>query len=208
MSADGQNNPGHLTHFEAPSRAYDNQTHFTDCGGSNSSLQTSSMTDADRMGFSPCGTLLVGCWQMQHGPGTFEHSAWPPDTDSRLWQRPWQLWHGSPNAGPDAERNVCSMRTVAASDAEFRMASIAFHPHPSCHRIYAVADTAYSIHLIDGYAHRRMQVWTWQQLSQQPGEYSGKFAVQLKWSWDGSQLAVLAPGLTALITFGGSHCPA
>ena len=139
---------------------------------------------------------------MQDEPGVFKYPAWSQNADSSLWMQPWQLRHGCPCAGPDHMDNVCSMRSVAASDAIFRMSSIAFHPHPSCHRIYVVANTAHSVHLVDDYAHKRLQLLTWQQLSQQPGDNSGTSSVQLKLSWDGSQLAVLAPGTIALIAFG------
>ena len=69
---------------------------------------------------------------------------------------------------------------MAASNAEFRMTSIEFHPHPSCHCIHAIADTVGSVHLMDGYARRRLRLWTWQQLSQQLEEASEKQTLQLK----------------------------
>ena len=197
-----------LTYFGAPGQASDMRTTSLGAGNSSSSSQRSGMhhlTSSDNLGFSPCGNLVVGCWQMQHGPGTFRCSGQAPETDSSPWQqprqRPWQLWHGKCDETSDALNDICSMQSVAASNSEFRMTRIAFHPHPSCHRIYAIADTDCSLHLMDGYAHRRLRLWTWQQLSQQLEEASEKQTLQLKWSWDGAQLAVLAMGLVVLIAF-------
>ena len=176
-------------------------TWSTDAAASSSSLQRSGTTDADRLSLSPCGDLLVGCWQMQRRLGSFKCSGRLPEIDSGTRQRPWQLWHGKCRGTSDALGDVCSMQSVAAGDAQFSMTSIAFHPHPSCHRIYAIADTDGSVHLRDSYGHSRLRLWTWPQLSQQLEEASTKQEMQLKWSWDGAQLAVLATGLVVLIAF-------
>ena len=86
--------------------------------------------------------------------------------------------------------------------AEWDITTIVWHPTPALSRTYAIADKAGSVHIIDSCTHRQLSKWAWQELA--PGTYiisnMGRVP-SLRWSPDGSQLAVLANKAAAIITY-------
>ena len=179
LPEDGRDGTNHLQPFNGPS--------FSNAAGY-------AMRCKD-FSFSPCGGCLVGCWQMRPGPATFTWPGWMAGTTSATWPLPWRLWH----VVADGEGHMSS---VATSSISWQVDSIAWHPAVADKRMYATADGTHNVHLMDGDSHKRLYLWTWQELS---ARLSGHRRLTLHWPPDGSQLAVVTTGVTCLISFATSH---
>lgn len=119
----------------------------------------------------------------------------------------WQLFHSD----IDVAACSCHKQLVATGGAAWNLWGIAWHPSPGSSHIYAIMNGQGSLFLMNGSAHQQLAQWTWQELSgsQHPARLSVSMArlVRLQRSPDGTQLAVLALGHTALLSFGHGTCP-
>ena len=110
------------------------------------------------------------------------------------------------NSEVDLASGVRQKNVVALKSSQWNLQGAAWHPGPSSRQIYAVMNDEGSLFLVNGFTHRLLAQWTWQQLSggNLPALASVKEArlIELLWSPDGTQLVVMARGLTALISFG------
>ena len=120
-----------------------------------------------------------------------------------------RLGHHPMRTALTRDRKICSnlgaafCRCISFNVAEWDMSTIEWHPQPGPNRVYALMDKAGNLHIIDGRRHQQLSTWTWQELSKSSeAMLASPRSPSLSWSPDGTQLAVLAPGLTALITFG------
>ncbi len=147
---------------------------------------------------SPCGTLLVGTWQVAAPPAPFEFDddeLLGPVADFRKLRQirlPHHLWH----AEILVDAHDCCNREAASSLKAWCMDSIAWHPSPISRRMYAIAREDGAVYLMDGRGHKCLRVWSAEQLHMPPGEPD----VRLTWSPDGSQLAVAAWGRTTFLS--------
>ena len=86
--------------------------------------------------------------------------------------------------------------------AEWDITTIAWHPSPALRHTYAIVNRAGNVHIIDGSPHRQLGMRIGRELA--PGlcgDFDLRRSQPLRWSPDGSQLAVLADTTAAIITF-------
>lgn len=114
----------------------------------------------------------------------------------------WQLFHYD----IDKAASTCQRHLVVKGGAAWNLGSVAWHPGPTSSHLYAIMNDQGSLFLMNGSIHQQLAQWTWQELSgsQHPACPSIEAArlVRLRWSPDGLQLAMLACGHTALISYG------
>ena len=79
------------------------------------------------------------------------------------------------------------------------LASIAWHPSPLLHGLYAIANKRGDVLLVHGRRHKIVREWPCRDLLEQAPS-GGQ--MQLSWSADGSMLIVAAAGALPIIRFG------
>ena len=138
-----------------------------------------SRTHISWFGFSPCGQLLIGAWQMPRPDATTGGSEWRSDI-----AQPHHLWRGS----SAMESLACTMISVATSTMPWFVREAAWHPVPSCSHIYAICSGDGRISLVDGNRHAILRSWAQQDVLQGPVSNSIAAGTKglLEWSLDGS----------------------
>ena len=100
--------------------------------------------------------------------------------------------------------NARNEREATSSTSSWRLDSIAWHPCPAtggC--LYAIANTAGAVYLMDGRNHVQLRSWSLQELGFRKGMNSHlhRLRTRLQWSPCGSQLVVAASGLITFLCF-------
>ena len=149
------------------------------------------------------GAACMNCLPcMRCRDGSF--SIYPQGTEEVYHQDAWdvkhpcRVWHAEVRAGA----RTCLSQAIASSQVAWCMGSIAWHPSQAG-RIYAIAQVDGTVNLMDGRSHRCLRAWSWAELSQQQAPFTAP-QIDLTWSPDGSQLAVAATGVTAILSFASS----
>ncbi len=148
-----------------------------------------------RWSISPCGTLLVGTWQMQIAPALFCVDDAAEESQIPM---PCHIWH----AEIKQTAFSCCNQAVASSMEGWCMDSIAWHPCSVSRRIYAIAQEDGDVYLMDGYGHKCLRKW--QRFSLGLDINQATPVLRLTWAPDGSQLAVSAKGSTTIIYSNGA----
>ena len=83
----------------------------------------------------------------------------------------------------------------------WQLDSIAWHPTPASRRLYAIADEDCTVCLVDGCYHKPLRSRSAQELGIKDSSMDDYWEPLLRWSPCGSQLVVMAPGLTTFLCF-------
>ena len=141
---------------------------------------------------SPGGKLVLSCTRFYIENANYSSGSGPG---------PWQLFHSDIDMANGASQKL----KVVSGHAKWNLQGVAWHPAPQHCLIYAVLNDKGSLIIMNGFAQQQLAYWSWQELSRGAFPtriYSQKACqAQLMWSPDGTQLAVLAPGFTTMITW-------
>ena len=105
------------------------------------------------------------------------------------------LWHTEIGAG----QAVCCKRAAVVSGIRWQALQLSWHPNPAAH-MYAVPDAAGTVYCVDSRHHKCLQTWT--PNLPLPGLPSPSVPTGLRWSPDGTSLAVMLDGATRFLCFG------
>ena len=141
------------------------------------------------LSLSPGGKLALSCTRFYIAKYGFESGPGP-----------WQLFHSD----LDMANGACEKLKVVSRSANRTLQGVAWHPALQYRQIYAVLNEKASLFIVDGLAHKLLAQRSWQEISRSasPTCISSREACKVKmlWSPDGTQLAALAHGFTALVS--------
>ena len=105
------------------------------------------------------------------------------------------LWHTETGT----RQAVCCKRAAVVSSISWQAHQLSWHPSPAAH-LYAVPDAAGTVCFVDSRHHNCLQTWT--PILPSAGLPSLVVAGGLRWSPDGTCLAVIGDGATRFLCFG------
>ncbi len=154
-----------------------------------------------QISLSPCGQLVVGTMSA-HKVGAISTTA----TNFVACANPAGLLY---QAQVSRQHQSCKFAAVTGLRASWLLDSIAWHPCPGKHVVYAISDAANSIYLI--HAHLRVcRVWSWKDLlamSRRPfklrhqAQLGVTSPIKMMWLPDGSRLAITNAEYLVVLTF-------
>ncbi len=156
-----------------------------------------------QISLSPCGQHIVGALSAQQSS---QAGAIPTATNLLVCAPSASLWQ----AQVSRQHQSCNFAPVGGLHASWLLDSIAWHPCPGKHVVYAISDAAHSIYLINAHLRVCIRVWSWEDLlamSRRPtrlrhqAQLRETSPIKMMWLPDGSQLAITNAEYLVVLTF-------